>query len=85
MEDIRKSKTRETKEEIKKRKISKDITECMRCRFFWGNDSRCINNSCIKDKEKKPKKEEKSECTDCPYKQSEGYCFPCMKKLLKRK
>lgn len=76
------------KEQVKsvKRKISeerqmdRDIRECMRCHYFWGNDNRCVNSNCIK---KEPaKKKVQNECTDCPYKQNEGYCFPCMKKLL---
>jgi len=62
------------------RKMDRDIRECMRCHYFWGNDNRCINSNCIK--KEPPIKKEQNECTDCPYKKNEGYCFPCMKKLL---
>lgn len=26
------------------KKIEKDLKSCMKCHFFWGNDSRCITN-----------------------------------------
>ena len=59
----------------------KDIKQCMQCRFFYGRSRQCIAKECVK----KPQQKEtvrNSQCTGCPYKQSEGYCFPCMKKLL---
>lgn len=63
-------------------KLQRDIQECMKCKFFWGNDSRCINNKCCKE-EKKPIAEKKvSKCDGCPYRQGERYCFPCMRDLL---
>ncbi len=66
------------------RKFDRDLKSCMNCRFFIGNDSRCINNKFCKEEEIiiKPIVKEKSECDNCPYKQEGGYCFPCMKKLL---
>lgn len=63
-------------------KLEKDLKQCMRCKYFWGNDSRCIRSSCYKEKKKTEVEMPKSECDDCPYKQGEGYCFPCMKKIL---
>lgn len=59
----------------------KDVKQCMQCRFFYNNSRQCIAKECVK----KPRQKEtvrNSQCTGCPYKQSEGYCFPCMKKLL---
>ena len=59
----------------------KDIKQCMQCRFFYGSSRQCIAKECVK----KPQQKEtvrNSQCTGCPYNQSEGYCFPCMKKLL---
>ena len=32
------------------KKIEKDLKSCMKCHFFWGNDSRCITNQCYKEK-----------------------------------
>lgn len=63
-------------------KLEKDLKQCMRCKYFWGNDSRCIRSKCYKEEKKLEVEKPKSECDDCPYKQGEGYCFPCMKKIL---
>lgn len=63
-------------------KLDRDLKSCMKCKFFWGNDSRCMNNNCGGKKEKPKEKEIPKECIGCPYKQGEGYCFPCMKKIL---
>lgn len=65
------------------KKLERDLRQCMKCRFFWGNDSRCISGDCIKKEKPVPLKI--TECTDCPYKQSNGYCFPCMKRILEKK
>ena len=85
MEEKKNNKHRLTKVEREERKFNKDLKDCMRCKFFWGNDSRCINSNCFKEKRKEPEKTVRSECTDCSYKQGDGYCFPCMKKILERK
>lgn len=65
-------------------KLERDLKSCMRCRFFYGNNSQCITKKCIKeDMEPEITMQDKgSKCYECPYRQSEGYCFPCMKKLL---
>ena len=34
------------------RKFEKELKECMNCRYFWGNDSGCINSKCYSEKEK---------------------------------
>lgn len=65
-------------------KLERDLKSCMRCRYFYGNKSQCIAKQCVKE-EKKPEiteAEKDSKCSDCPYRQSERYCFPCMKKIL---
>ena len=47
------------------RKFDGDLKSCMNCRFFTGNDSRCINSKCCKEEETivKPIVKEKSECS----------------------
>lgn len=62
-------------------KLEKDIRECMRCRYFYGNSRQCLAEECVKDTQQiKPDRD--SQCLCCPYRQSESYCFPCMKKML---
>lgn len=68
-------------------KLEKDLRSCMRCRFFYGNNSQCLAKECVKE-ERKPEITEQDRdnmCFECPYKQAEKYCFPCMKKLLGKK
>lgn len=77
----------QTKEADPKEKLERDLKSCMRCKFFYGNNNRCINNKkCsgrITDKQKAAQEEKKnSECYGCPYGKGKDYCFPCMKKLL---
>lgn len=65
-------------------KLEKDLKSCMRCRFFYGNSSQCLAKKCVKE-EKEPEiteEEKNSKCYECPYRQSERYCFPCMKELF---
>lgn len=54
------------------KKFDRDLKSCMRCSYFWGNDSRYTNSQCIKE-EKKLAVTEINECTDCPYRQSASY------------
>ena len=70
-----------------KQQLDRDLKFCMKCKYFWGNDNRCITNRCYNDKKKPIKQniDKESECDGCTYRQSEGYCFPCMKNLLDRK
>lgn len=65
-------------------KLERDLRSCMRCRFFYGNQQQCIAKKCIRDEvQTKPAEQKlKSMCVGCPYRQSEQYCFPCMKKIL---
>lgn len=66
-------------------KLERDLRSCMRCRYFYGNNSQCIAKKCIKEEMKKSEiaeEEKKSKCYECPYPHTEGYCFPCMKELL---
>lgn len=62
--------------------IERDLKACMQCHYFYGNDSRCINSTCYREKKKEVVKDVEGICDDCPYKQEGNYCFPCMKKLL---
>lgn len=64
--------------------LERDLKSCMRCRFFYGHNSQCIAKKCVKEdmQPEAVEREKENECTGCPYRQSERYCFPCMKKLL---
>ena len=63
--------------------LEKDLKDCMKCKFFFGNNSQCIKEKCCKEQEiMLPKLNTDSICFECPYKKDSGYCFPCMKKLL---
>ena len=62
-------------------KLQKDIQECMRCRYFYGSSRQCLAEECVK-KIQQTKPDRDSQCSCCPYRQSESYCFPCMKKIL---
>ena len=68
-------------------KLEKDLRSCMRCKFFYGNDHQCLLKKCIKEESRVEMMEhdKNSSCFECPYRQGEGYCFPCMKKLLEKK
>lgn len=64
--------------------LEKDLKSCIRCRFFYGNNSQCIARKCVRE-DMEPItaiQDKESKCYECPYRQSERYCFPCMKKLL---
>lgn len=65
-------------------KLERDLRSCMRCRFFYGNNRQCIAKKCVKEdaQPKAVEQEKEDKCIGCPYRQSERYCFPCMKKLL---
>lgn len=69
---------------IAQAKLERDLKSCMRCRFFYGSNSQCIAKQCVReDREAEiPEQDRESACFECPYRQSERYCFPCMKKIL---
>lgn len=75
---VRRYKLRLSEEE----KLDKDLKECMRCKYFWGNNNRCRKSKCYKEKKVPVVDKPASECDGCSYNKGEGYCFPCMKKLL---
>lgn len=65
----------------------KDLKSCMRCKFFYGNNSQCLTRKCVRE-EREPEimeEDKTSVCFECPFRQSEKYCFPCMKKILEEK
>ena len=62
-------------------KLERELKDCMHCRFFWGHNNRCANGTCCKPSKKKEQKLP-TECAGCPYYQGNGYCFPCMRKLI---
>lgn len=72
---------------IAQAKLERDLKSCMRCRFFYGSNSQCITKQCVREDRgaEVSEQDRESECFGCPYRQSERYCFPCMKKLLGRK
>lgn len=71
--------------------LEKDLKSCMRCKYFYGNNSQCLAKNCIREdigKDISPKIIERNKediCHGCPYRQSERYCFPCMRKILRGK
>lgn len=68
-------------------KLEKDLRSCMRCEFFYGSSRQCIARKCVEEESRVRKMEpcKGSPCFGCPYRKPEGYCFPCMKKMLERK
>lgn len=62
-------------------KLERDLKDCMHCKFFRGHNNRCANGICVKPTKKK-EISIPDECVGCPYYQGNGYCFPCMRKLL---
>lgn len=68
-------------------KLEKDLRSCMRCKFFYGNNRQCLAQKCVKEESKSEIVEQNTGdiCFECPYRQSEKYCFPCMKRLLGKK
>ncbi len=62
-------------------KLERELKDCMHCRFFWGHNNRCATGTCCKPSKKKEQKLP-TECVGCPYYQGNGYCFPCMRKLI---
>lgn len=69
---------------VAQEKLEKDLRSCMRCKFFYGNSSQCLAKKCVKEESKTEIKEQDKEdiCFECSYRQSERYCFPCMRKIL---
>ena len=67
--------------------LEKDLRSCMHCKFFYGNNSQCLAKKCVKEESKSEITEQDKEdmCFECPYRQSEKYCFPCMKSMLGKK
>lgn len=63
-------------------KLERDLKDCMRCRYFYGNNNQCIMKHCVK--EEKKLESVNTECTNCPYGKGHGLCFPCMKKILSK-
>lgn len=68
-------------------RLDNEIQDCMKCRYFWGNSSRCISQKCFTERmpDKSDQKEQRDrDCEGCLYRQEQDYCFPCMKKILGR-
>lgn len=67
-------------------KLEKDLRSCMRCRFFYGSNSQCLAKKCVREESKAEITEQDrlDMCFGCPYRQSERYCFPCMRMILRR-
>lgn len=74
------------KAERERKRFDRELRDCMHCKFFWGNNHRCAINKCCKSKKRNVQEKKMPEkCVGCPYKQSDDYCFPCMKDILSRK
>jgi hypothetical protein len=66
------------------RKLDRELKSCMRCKYFYGNNSQCIKKKCFKEKKvQREKAKKKTICDDCVYRHGEGYCFPCYKEIVK--
>ena len=63
-------------------KFDSELRECMQCKHFHGNNSRCLSTNCIKIEEKNNNAVTISKCVDCPYGRGKTVCFPCMLELL---
>lgn len=66
------------------RKLDRELKSCLRCKYFYGNNSQCIKYKCFNEKKRKPEEKpiQKSICDDCNYRQGREVCFPCYKKIL---
>lgn len=74
------------KAEKERKRFDRELRDCMHCKLFWGNNHRCGINKCCKSKPKiVQEKKIPEKCLECPYKQSDSYCFPCMKDILNGK
>ena len=64
--------------------LEDELKSCMNCRYFYGNSSRCLARKCVMEENRHEAGDvdRESPCFGCPYSKSEGYCFPCMKKVL---
>ncbi len=81
---VKVQKSQKLRDAIKvKAQLERDLKSCMQCRFFYGNSRQCIAKRCVKEEIRRKEAMNKPDmCVGCPYRQSEQYCFPCMKKLL---
>lgn len=51
-----------SKENNAKEKLERDLRSCMKCKYFWGNDNRCINNEKCGAGKQKTEKQQESKC-----------------------
>lgn len=67
-------------------KLEEELRSCMNCKYFYGRSSQCIAQNCVKKSKEKALTELDTNhlCYGCSYRQSEQYCFPCMKKILSK-
>ena len=64
-------------------KMDQNLQECLHCRYFYGNSRQCIAQHCTTEMAGLQGQADKdSPCYGCSYKKQEGYCFPCMKRIL---
>ena len=50
-------------------RLDNEIQDCMKCRYFWGNNSRCISQKCFTERmpDKSDQKEQRDrDCEGCP-------------------
>lgn len=65
-----------------KEQLERDLRSCMNCKYFYGNDIRCIKNKKCGAGKQKQEEYKDSKCIGCPYGKNSRYCFPCMKDIL---
>ena len=78
---IQKEGRQETASETKI-KLTKELRDCMNCRYFHGNNSQCIRTGCIACPKEKPEIDVTHACYQCRFSKPEGYCFPCLRKMM---
>ena len=70
------------KDEIKseadnKKQLVKELHSCMKCKYFWGNDNRCINN-------KKCGSRNSTNCNEYKPKDSKCILFSLYERFVRR-
>ena len=80
--NAKKQKPERKSEEDAKENLERDLRSCMKCKFFGGNDNRCVNNKKCGAGKQKADKQQDNKCAGCPYGRNSTYCFPCIKNIL---
>lgn len=63
-------------------RLEEELKSCMGCRHFYGSRRQCILSDCTGKETKGENPDTRHTCHQCPYRVSERYCFPCMRKII---